>query len=183
MGVNLTAFAVSELRARGVVLVAIAILLAAANVVLHGTTTLVEVLVGALLVGGGMYWAVRSRMGWVLDQAGTVRAAVAEPAADTEWRSVYQTVPALVILLLVDLVFSAVASIAGIPLGAGIALLVITSRLRTWEGQNSVRLLHQLTPGPGTWTRWLSGFNPAEYSLCSTAGVSPAMAGASANRI
>ncbi len=177
MGMNLSAFAVSELRARGLMLVVVACVLATANAVLRGTGALVEVLVGALLFGGWMYWTIRGRMGGVLAQAGPVRSAVSEPSVETEWRAVSQMLPALVILLLVDFAFSAIASVAGIPLGIGIALLVITARLKAWEGQNSVRLLHQLSPGPGSWTRWLGGFNPTEYSLCVDAGITPAMTG------
>jgi hypothetical protein len=177
MGLNLSAFAVSELRVRGLMLVLVAVVLTAANTVLHGTGALLEVVAGAIIFGGAMYGSVRSRMGGVLAQAGTVRAAVSEPEPETEWRAIAQMLPALLIILLADFALSAVASVAGIPLGVGIALAVIATRLRAWENSNSLRLLHQVTPGNGTWTRWLSGLNPAEYSLCAEAGVTPAMTG------
>jgi hypothetical protein len=174
MGLNLSAFAVSELRVRGLMFVLVAVVLAVANTILHGPATLIEVLAGAVVFGGLMYGTVRGRMGGVLAQAGTVHAAVSEPETDTEWRAVSQMLPVLLILLLVDFALSTVASVAGIPLGVGLALVLIATRLKGWEDENAVRLMHQVAPGAGSWTRWLSGLNPAEYSLCAAAGVSPA---------
>jgi hypothetical protein len=183
MGLNPSAFAVSELRARGLAFIAVGIVLAAADAALHGPGLLAEVIAGAVVVGGLMYWVVQGRIGSVLAQAGAVRAAVSEPAVDTQFRVVYQLAPVVAVLLLLDFAFGHVASIAGIPLGAGIALLVDSARLKTWEGLNSLRLLHQLTPGGSDWARWMGALRPADYSLCANAGVTPAMTGTSAKRI
>ena len=180
---NPSAFAVSELRVRGVMLVLVGVMLAAANAVLHGTGLLAEVIAGAVVFGGLMYWSVQNRLGSVLAQAGAVRAAVSEPVVDTQWRAVYQMAPAVLVVLLLDLAVGHIASIAGIPLGVGIALVVDSVRLRTWEGINSLRLLHQISPGAVSSARWIGALNPDDYALCADAGVTPAMTGTSAKRI
>ncbi len=180
---NPSAFAVSELRARGVTLVAVGLVLAAANAALHGTGLLAEVIAGALVFGGLVYWTVQGRIGSVLAQAGAVRAAVSEPPVDTQWRVVSQLAPIVVVLLALDFALGHIASLAGIPLGMGIGLLIDSARLKSWEGVNSLRLLHQLSPGAVSWARWLGAVNPADYSLCAQAGVTPAMTGTSAKRI
>ncbi len=180
MATRLSAFAVSELRARGLMLATLGVVLAAAGAALHGAGRLEEAFVGAVLFGGWMYWTARGRIGWLLAQAGPVRAAVSEPVADTQWRTIYQTAPALVILLLLAIAFANIASVAGLPLGVGVALLVITTRLKAWESENSLLLLHQIPPGLGGWMRWLSAPDPADYALCAETGVTPAMTGTSA---
>ena len=183
MGTSLSAFAVSELRARGVMLAALGVVLAAAGVALHGASRLEEAFIGAVLFGGWMYWTVRTRIGSVLAQAGPVRAAVSESAADTQWRTVYQTAPALGALLVLAVAFRDIASVAGIPLGVGLALLALSTRLRAWESDNALVLLHQLAPGLGSWSRWLGPPDPADYALCAETGVHPAVTGTSAKRI
>ncbi len=183
MGIKPSAFAVSELRARGVTLVAVGLILAVADAALHGTGLLAEVLAGALIFGGLVYWTVQGRIGTLLAQAGAVRAAVSEPAVDTQWRAVQQLAPAVVVLLVLNFVVGQLASLAGIPLGIGIALLVDSERLKSWEGLNALRLLHQLPSGSVNWARWIGVVDPADYSLCAQAGVTPAMAGTSAKRI
>jgi hypothetical protein len=183
MGINLSAFTVSELRARGLTLATVGLLIGALDAVLHGTGRLVEVIVAAVIFGGLMSVAMQSAIGLVLARAGAVRAAVSEPAANTHWRAISQLAPLALILLAVDLVVGQVATIAGIPLGVGLALVVDSVRLATWEGLNSLRLLHQLPAGPSSWFRWLGAPNPADYALCTQAGVTPAVTPTSAGRI
>jgi hypothetical protein len=183
MGMNLSAFTVSELRARGLTLSAFGVLLGALDAVLYGTGRLAEVIVAAVIFGALMYVMMQSAIGSVLAQAGAVRAAVSEPAVDTHWRAVSQLAPLALALLLVDLAVGHVATLAGMPLGAGLALLVDSVRLRTWEGLNALRLLHQVPTAPSRWPRWLGVPDPADYALCAQAGVKAAVTPTSAGRI
>lgn len=183
MGMNLSAFTVSELRARGLALAGLGLLLAALDAVMHGTGRLAEVVVAALIFGSLMYWTAQGAIGSVLARAGAVRAAVSEPAVDTQWRAVSQLAPFALIFLGVDLAVGRVASLAGIPLGVGVALLVDSARLSTWEGLNSLRLLHQIPTGLVPWSRRFGAPDPADYALCAQAGVTPAVTPTSAGRI